>query len=68
VTVAHRLLKNTVRDRIGARPYLFITDAAVTGLGSQGIGRVHGEEYPDTGLIRGRIVQLGGETPEPGDT
>ena len=31
VTVAHRLLKNTVRDRIGYRPYLFLTDAAVDG-------------------------------------
>jgi class 3 adenylate cyclase len=38
VTVAHRLLKNTVRDRIGARPYLFMTAAAATGLGLQGIG------------------------------
>ena len=60
VTVAHRLLKNTVRDRIGARPYLFMTDAAATGLGLQGIGLAHGEEYPDAGQIKGRIVQLGG--------
>ena len=60
VTVAHRLLKNTVRDRIGVRPYLFMTDAAATGLGLQGIGLGHGEEYPDAGQIKGRIVQLGG--------
>jgi class 3 adenylate cyclase len=60
VTVAHRLLKNTVRDRIGARPYLFMTDAAATGLGLQGIGLAHGEEYPDAGQIEGRIVELGG--------
>ena len=60
VTVAHRLLKNTVRDRIGARPYLFMTDAAATGLGLQGIGLAHGEEYPDAGQIKGRIVELGG--------
>jgi class 3 adenylate cyclase len=33
VTVAHRLLKNTVRERIGSRPYLFLTDAAATALG-----------------------------------
>ena len=26
VTVAHRLLKNTVRDRIGFRPYLYLTE------------------------------------------
>jgi len=68
VTVAHRLLKNTVRDRIGARPYLFMTDAAAAGLGLQGIGLAHGEEYPDARQIKGRIVELGGQTPEPGDT
>jgi class 3 adenylate cyclase len=68
VTVAHRLLKNTVRDRIGARPYLFMTDAAATRLGLEGIGLAHGEEYPDAGQIKGRIVPLGGQTPEPGDT
>jgi len=49
-----------VRDRIGARPYLFMTDAAATGLGLQGIGLAHGEEYPDAGQIEGRIVELGG--------
>jgi class 3 adenylate cyclase len=68
VTVAHRLLKNTVRDRIGARPYLFMTDAAATGLGLQGIGLAHGEEYPDAGQIQGRIVELGDWTPAPGNT
>ena len=60
VTVAHRLLKNTVRDTIGARPYLFMTDAAATGLGVSGIGLAHGEAYPDVGQIEGRIVELGG--------
>ncbi len=60
VTVAHRLLKNTVRDRIGARPYLFMTDAAASGLALQGIGLAHGEEYPDAGQIKGRLVELGG--------
>jgi class 3 adenylate cyclase len=60
VTVAHRLLKNTVRDRIGGRPYLFMTDAAATGLGLQGIGLAHGEHYLDAGQIEGRIVELGG--------
>jgi class 3 adenylate cyclase len=58
VTIAHRLLKNTVRDRIGARPYLFVTDAAAAGLGLQGIGLAHGEEYPGAGQIKGRIVEL----------
>ena len=36
VTIAHRLLKNTVRERIGFRPYLFLTDAAATALGVAG--------------------------------
>jgi class 3 adenylate cyclase len=60
VTVAHRLLKNTVREQIGNRPYLFMTDAAATGLGLRGIGLAHGEEYPDAGQINGRIVELDG--------
>ena len=59
VTVAHRLLKNTVRDRIGARPYIFMTDAAATGLGLPEIGVAHGEDYADAGQVQGRIVELG---------
>ena len=51
------MLKNTVRARIGARPYLFMTDAAATGLGLQRIGLAHGEEYPGAGQIKGRIVE-----------
>ena len=38
VNVAHRLLKNTVRSRIGSRPYLFMTDAAASALGSSESG------------------------------
>jgi len=59
VTVAHRLLKNTVRERIGFRPYLFLTDAAATALGLPQVGLAHREEYPDAGRIEGRIVELG---------
>jgi Protein of unknown function (DUF2652) len=59
VTVAHRLLKNTVREVIGFRPYLFLTDAAATALGLAQVGVAHGEEYPDVGRIEGRIVELG---------
>lgn len=59
VTVAHRLLKNTVRDRIGYRPYLFLTDAAASGLGLPDVGLAHHEIYPDAGPIEGRIVELG---------
>ncbi len=49
VTVAHRLLKNTVRERIGFRPYLFLTDAAATALGLSEAGVAHREEYADAG-------------------
>ncbi len=59
VTVAHRLLKNTVRERIGFRPYLFLTDAAATALGLPEVGLAHGEEYADAGRIGGRILELG---------
>jgi hypothetical protein len=59
VTVAHRLLKNTVRERIGAGPYLLLTDAAATALGVPEVGIAHGEEYADAGRIQGRIVELG---------
>ena len=58
VTVAHRLLKNTIRSRIGSRPYLFLTDPAATALGLSQIGLAHREEYPDAGPIQGRIVEL----------
>jgi Protein of unknown function (DUF2652) len=59
VTVAHRLLKNTIRERIGFRPYLFLTDAAATALVLSQVGLAHSEEYPDAGLIQGHIVELG---------
>jgi class 3 adenylate cyclase len=58
VNVAHRLLKNTVRERIGARPYLFVTDAAATSLGVSEAGLEHREAYQDAGEIRGWIVEL----------
>ncbi len=56
VTVAHRLLKNTIRERIGFRPHLFMIGAAPTALGLSQVGLVHGDEYPDAGRIQGRIV------------
>jgi class 3 adenylate cyclase len=58
VTIAHRLLKNTVRERIGHRPYLFVSDAAATGLSLSGMGLEHREDYPDAGRIDGRIIEL----------
>lgn len=59
VTVAHRLLKNTIRSRIGAHPYLFLTDAAATELGIPDVGLAHREAYADAGEIGGRIIELG---------
>lgn len=59
VTIAHLLLKNTVRERIGSRPYLLLTDAAATGLGLDGTGIAHHDEYPTVGRIDGRILGLG---------
>ena len=58
VTLAHRLLKNTVRERIGSQPYLLLTDAAATGLGLPAIGLAHHEEYQDVGHIDSRVVEL----------
>ena len=58
VTIAHRLLKNTIRAQIGGRPYLFLTDAAATGLGVSDAGIAHREEYEDAGPVQGRIIAL----------
>jgi hypothetical protein len=56
--MAHRLLKNTIRARIGARPYLFVTDAAASGLRLGDVGLAHSEAYSDAGDISGRIIEL----------
>jgi class 3 adenylate cyclase len=58
VNVVHRLLKNNIARRFGYRPYLFITDAAVSGLRLAESGLEHSEDYPDVGLIHGRVVVL----------
>lgn len=58
VTVVHRLLKNHVTDRIGPRPYLFVSDAAAGPLGLAATGIAHIETYPDAGSVAGRIVTL----------
>ncbi len=58
VTVAHRLLKNTIREQIGFRPYLFLTDAAASALGVPDVGEAHREQYPDAGVIHGRVIRL----------
>jgi hypothetical protein len=58
VTLVHRLLKNEVTARIGARPYLFVTDAAARPLGLTDAGVAHLEHYADAGDVTGRIVTL----------
>jgi class 3 adenylate cyclase len=58
VNVAHRLLKNTVRDQIGLRPYLLFSEAAAEKLGLADRGIAHREQYPDVGSIDVRIVDL----------
>ncbi len=64
VNVAHRLLKNDIRARIGSRPYLFLTDAAATALGLSEVGLAHREEYADVGQVHGRILDLDGSMTE----
>ena len=59
VNLAHRLLKNSVRARLGYRAYLFVTDAAAAKLGLAGIGAEHLEDYPDVGQVSGRVIQVG---------
>jgi Protein of unknown function (DUF2652) len=63
VTLAHRLLKNTIRDEIGYRPYLFLTEPAASALGLPDVGTAHGETYADAGTIKGRVLELGAPTP-----
>jgi class 3 adenylate cyclase len=58
VNVAHRLLKNTVRDRIGHRPYVLLTAPAASNLGQPDAGLAHRETYPDVGSIDVRILDL----------
>lgn len=58
VNVAHRLLKNTVTSRVGVRPYLLITHAALAGLGLNNQGVAHREEYPDVGAVAAEVLEL----------
>lgn len=58
VNVAHRLLKNTVRDRIGSRAYVLVTEAAARALDLAERGLEHREQYPDVGPVDVRIIDL----------
>jgi hypothetical protein len=59
VILAHRLLKNKVRERTGLRGYALMTDAALEllGLDSSG-GASHSETYADAGTVSGRVFEL----------
>ena len=63
VNVAHRLLKNSIQARLGYRPYLFLTDAAASGLDLAEPGVEHREDYADVGPVHGRVVALGAGLP-----
>jgi len=58
VTLAHRLLKNSVRSRFGDSPYLLLTREAASALGLDGAGSAHEERYEDIGIVEGRVVDL----------
>lgn len=61
VVVAHRLLKNSIRDTIGIDDYLLVTQACVDDLGIQRIvtGWVaHTEEYEHVGEVTGYVSSL----------
>ena len=64
VNVAHRLLKNSIKSRLGYRAYLFVTDAAAAGLGLTSIGVAHLEDYLDAGQVQGRVIELGENSPK----
>ena len=64
VNVVHRLLKNSIQSRLGHRAYVFVTDAAVAGLGLTAAGIEHLESYPDVGDIQGRVIEIGEESAE----
>ncbi|HET9083734.1 MAG TPA: DUF2652 domain-containing protein [Candidatus Limnocylindrales bacterium] len=58
VTLAHRLLKNSVRSHVGDRPYLLLTSSAASALGLDDTGFAHQERYDDVGVVEGRVVEL----------
>lgn len=61
VVLVHRLLKNTIEDRLGLRGYAFLTEACVTALGiaPDAIGMTpHREDVDDTGSVNGYVTDL----------
>jgi uncharacterized protein YndB with AHSA1/START domain len=59
VIVVHRMLKNSVAERLGLRGYALLSDACVTSLGLERAGlREHSERYDDIGEVAGVIIDL----------
>lgn len=61
VVVAHRLLKNSIRETTGIDDYMLITQRCVDDLGVESIvgGWIsHSEEYEDVGLVHGYVSSL----------
>lgn len=61
VILTHRLLKNQIIKKTGIESYALLTDAFLgkAQFGPSGLGLTqHVEEYPDFGLVSGRILNL----------
>jgi hypothetical protein len=61
VNLVHRLLKNTVTDRLGLRAYCLYTSPAWDRLGLQEVTILvpHDEDVPDFGLLKTYVQDLG---------
>lgn len=68
INLVHRLLKNTVTDRLGLRAYCLYTASAWDRLGLQDVDTLvaHHEDVPDFGLLETHIQDLA-EVYRPGD-
>lgn len=61
VILAHRLLKNQIREAVGIADYMLVTEQCVEDLGVQGIvaGWIeHSEEYEHVGEVNGYVSSL----------
>ena len=61
VIVAHRLLKNNVKDRLGLSGYALLTESCLAALGLDPLAlgmREHREQYADVGEIPGYVEDL----------
>ncbi len=61
VNVAHRLLKNEIKERFGTGAYHFVTEACVDKFGMDPDAlsmHSHEETYEDVGLLRGYVSNL----------